>query len=344
MKTSADLRLLLDQMRRGLLWPFQSGGLVTATDSGLVLLGYRDPHAVEALESFADGDKGYVPQLYSSDPIENHMPVSDFNRHWRQPDYGTTCLVLALRRETGLPLDSRLRRVLQRILSGYEARSGLYFANPYLTDWLLAMALEPEEETAATRSTLAGEILASAHDDGSFGAFDLALSTAFALLTLSALGIGGKQFDAGRRFLAASIGEDGRWPAATPFYSSVILPSEAFAATKLMELAFGDRREQTTMIRTQESAEEIHAITLYRDDAGLIPTAVAVLALHQDVPRAENRDFSEAQIHPRYRSESVVDYVSDFALPPYVGGGWHGPFAEIELSSAKGSKPGLSIS
>ena len=116
MKTSADLRLLLDQMRRGLLWPFQSGGLVTATDSGLVLLGYRDPHAVEALESFADGDKGYVPQLYSSDPIENHMPVSDFNRHWRQPDYGTTCLVLALRRETGLPLDSRLRRVLQRIL------------------------------------------------------------------------------------------------------------------------------------------------------------------------------------------------------------------------------------
>jgi hypothetical protein len=325
---------VLDARRCGLLWPYHSGGLATATDSGLVLLGYREPSAVEALESFADADLGYVPQLCSSDQVEGHMPVSTFNRHWCQVDYGTTCLVLALRREAGLPVNSRLRGVL----SGYETRGGLFFANPYLTDWLLAMALGSDEETLAARTQLAAEILTSAHGDGSFGAFDPALSTAFAILALGSLGIGGPQVEAGKKFLVQSIEEDGCWPTATPFYSSVILPSEHFDGAKFMGLAFGDRVDQAAMIR-----QEIHAITLYRDDARLITTAAAVLALHQP-HRAETGCPSLVQVHARYRSASVVDYAADFGLPPYVGGGWHGKFAEPEVRPAIGSNPGLSTS
>jgi hypothetical protein len=316
---AAGLRLLLGRRRRGLLWPYHSGGLATATDSGLVLLGWSDRSAIEELEAFADGDIGYVPQLCASDRIAGHMPVSPFNRHWCQTDYGTTCLVLALRREAGLVPSAGLNR----LIGGFEKRSGLYFANPYLIDWLLAVALGPERATEPLRAQLAAEILASARDDGSFGTFDPSLSTAFALLALDALGVGGRQVEAARTFLARTIEDDGRWPAATPFYSSVILPAGHFDAATWMGLAFGERRAQIAMI-----GPEIHAITLYRDDVRLITTAAAVLALHRPARPARSKPLPAADMHRRYQAAGPVEYAVESGLPPYVGGGWRGRFAD----------------
>ena len=103
--TSAVRRDLIDLLRgrrQGLLWPYHSGTLVTCIDSALVLQGFRDPAGVEALEIFASGRCGYLPQLCSEEPERDRMTVTPQNRYWCQPDYGTTCLVTALRAEAGL--------------------------------------------------------------------------------------------------------------------------------------------------------------------------------------------------------------------------------------------------
>jgi len=93
------LEEVLRGKRQGLLWPYHSGTLVTCIDSALVLQGFRDPAGVEALEIFADGRGGYFPQICSEEP--GNMAITPGNRHWCQPEYGTTCLVTALRAQTG---------------------------------------------------------------------------------------------------------------------------------------------------------------------------------------------------------------------------------------------------
>ncbi len=107
-----DLVDLLRGRRQGLLWPYHSGTLVTCIDSALVLQGFRDPAGVEALEIFASGRCGYLPQLRSEEPERDRMTVTPQNRYWCQPDYGTTCLVTALRAEAGL------ERLKVRMISG----------------------------------------------------------------------------------------------------------------------------------------------------------------------------------------------------------------------------------
>jgi hypothetical protein len=85
-----DVEDLLRGRRQGLLWPYHTGTLVTSIDSALVLQGFRDPAGVDALETFAHGRGGYLPQLCSEEPERDRMTVTPQNRHWCQPDYGTT--------------------------------------------------------------------------------------------------------------------------------------------------------------------------------------------------------------------------------------------------------------
>ena len=66
------------------------------------------------------------------------MVVTPRNRHWCQPEYGTTCLVTALRAEAGLECKTSVGYLAE----GFENRGGLYFANPYMVDWALAWALQ----------------------------------------------------------------------------------------------------------------------------------------------------------------------------------------------------------
>ena len=161
---------LLRDKRQGSLWAYHSGTLVTCIDSALVLQGVRDPAGIEALEIFADGRGGYFPQLCSEDPEPGKMVVTPHNRHWCQPEYGTTCLVTALRAEAGL----ERKTSVEYLAEVYERRSGLYFANPYMMDWALAWALQGTAPATALRGRLATDILASANEDGSFGRYDVA--------------------------------------------------------------------------------------------------------------------------------------------------------------------------
>ena len=100
---------LLRDKRQGLLWPYHTDTLVTCVDSALVMQGFRDPAGVEALEIFADGRGWYFSQLCSETPEPDKMTISPHREFWCQPDYGTTCLVSALRAEVGLSRQDQRR-------------------------------------------------------------------------------------------------------------------------------------------------------------------------------------------------------------------------------------------
>ena len=187
---------------------------------------------MEALEIFADGRGGYFPQLCSERPEPGKMVVTPHNRHWCQPDYGTTCLVSALRAQYGLEQKTAVEYLEWR----YENRGGLYFANPYMVDWTLAWALQGTTGATGLRGRLATDVLASMNEDGSFGRYDIAMSTALAILALVSLSAGDEAVHRARLRLADFMTEDGCWPSGIPFYSSVTLPRERIPGGVLASL------------------------------------------------------------------------------------------------------------
>ncbi|HEX5454144.1 MAG TPA: hypothetical protein VFX06_10145 [Stellaceae bacterium] len=278
------------------LWAFHSGGLPTATDSSLVLLGVGDQDAVERLERFGDGGGGYLPQRAAAVRRPGYMQMTEANRHWCQPDLATTCLVRALRRNAGLSEKTPLCS-LER---AFDRRSGLFFANPHLMDWVFALAIRDDPDASELRDRLCAEMRASARPDYSFGGYDVALSTALAILTLAALGARGRLLHCAQVRLAGLIGETGQWPAATPFYSTLA--------------GFPDAVGQPGLLRPG------HALSLYEDTCRIIVTSLVALALGEicdpalrDLPTGDGEEAA-----PRYRCTSVGDYVSRFALPPYL--------------------------
>ena len=103
---------------------------------------------------------------------------------------------------------------VEYLAEGYESRGGLYFANPYMMDWALAWALQGVASATALRERLAADILASVNEDGSFGRYDVPISTALAILALTSLGVGGGAVRRARLRLADLMMPDGPGPLA----------------------------------------------------------------------------------------------------------------------------------
>jgi hypothetical protein len=319
------VRQLLLAKRQGPLWAFHTGRLVTSTDSALILQGMADKESLEALEIFADGQGGYYPQLWveADQAIEvsetaavfpGRMAIDQSNRHWCQADYATTCLVSTLRHSHGLPA----KTPLAYLAAGFETRSGLYFANPYLVDWVLARALQGRAEAAALREQLLAELLASMNEDYSFGQYDLALSTALAILSLAALGYRGQFIRLAQLRLLDFQEAEGVWPETTPFYSSQFFDHTRIPAAYLFNLLLNDRGRQLVQI-----GDDYHALTFYRDTHRIIGTALASLALSERCEQALGSGSVPqrlADAHPRYRYRSQAEYIANFALPPYLEG------------------------
>ena len=302
---------LLDKRQDG-LWSYHSGGLVTSTDSAFALLGIQDATAIDALERFSDGRGGYVPQICSTLPEPGSMLIAADNQHWCQSDYATTCMVRARRIECGLAP----RTSVAYLESGFEERSGLFFANPYLLDWALASALGAESEAQDLKARLRRELLRSMNPDYSFGRYDVALSSACAILALAQLGCNGRTLALAQLALAGRIGAQGAWPEATPFYSSLeINPAKVGALDRLAAKSSGYYGQLAQV------GSHLQAITLYADAPHLITTSLAVMALSEPaVPRLD--DIASLQqvgdVHRRYTSASPCEYIARFALPPYV--------------------------
>jgi hypothetical protein len=291
----------LDTHRVGNLWPFHHGGLPTATDSALVLLGQKITQKIEALEEFSDGGGGYLPQLSSDQGDALHMRREHATQHWRQPDFVTTCLVRGLRRSAGLVPSTPLAWLAER----FERRAGLFFANPYLVDWALALAIAGDADAAHLRNALSVEILSSRNPDGSFGRFDSALSTAAAIVALAALGHRSRAICVAQLQLLRWLEAQGHGSATTPFFSSRSLPIDATHGVLRGRgiLAVGKRW---------------HALSLYEDTHRMVLDAFVILALQAPCDPAEDPSDPVPVPHPRYLAASPSVYIEGFALPPYV--------------------------
>jgi hypothetical protein len=300
------------------LWAFHRQRLITATDSSLVLLGLNAPNSVEALERFADGKGGYYHQLWSNTKEPGKMLFHDDCSHWCQPDYGTTCIIRSLRHTAGLSEKTSI----EYLEAGFEQRSGLYFANPYLVDWVLAEAIRDDAQATSLRDRLRIEVLNSLNADYSFGQYDLAFSTALGILTLGALGVCDRTIRVVQLRLMELISYPVQKSAAIPFYSTLkmdeAVPQETQNALRIAEFF---NRSETKQKQIRTIAGEVHNISLYLDTHRMITTAVFALALSQ--PCDPTVWELKPSIHPddchaRYRCQTHSDYIAKFALLPYL--------------------------
>lgn len=304
-------KFLLDK-RQGDLWSFDTNCIPTSTDSVLILQSFDDLKAVEALEIFADKKGGYVPQLWREEGKPGTMQIENANRHWCQSDYATTCLVKALRKEAKL----NPKTSINYLKAGFETRSGLYFANPYMVDWALASAIGQDESAAELKQKLQTEILASINEDYSFGSYDVAMSSALAILSLAALGCRGRILKLAQLQLLKFIDAQGKLPEATPFYSTLEIDEKKVSADKWLGFLFSDRQKQIVQIKSQ-----YHGISFYKDSHKIISTSLAVLALTEESdPTRYDLDLLKTTLncHPRYQCSTHSEYIAKFALPPYL--------------------------
>jgi hypothetical protein len=291
----------LESHRVGNFWPFQHGRLPTATDSALVLLGLRDTNAIGALEQFNDGADVYLPQLSNDQGDAMHMLREPATQHWDQPDYVTTCLVRALRRATGTTPKTPVAWLTER----FDRRAGLFFANPYLVDWALALAIAEDEDAAQLCQTLAAEIIASRNPDGSFGLFDQTLSTAAAITALAVLGHRSRAICVAQLQLLGRLEAQGHGPTTAPFYSSRSLAIEA----------------QRGVLRGRgvlAVGSAWHSLSLYEDTHRMVLHAFVTLALQAVSDPCDSAPAPATIPHPRYLAGSASAYIEGFALPPYV--------------------------
>ncbi|MDJ0713519.1 MAG: hypothetical protein QNJ54_04785 [Prochloraceae cyanobacterium] len=312
-------KFLLDK-RQDKLWAFQTNRLITATDSALVLQGFNEPESVEALELFADGEGGYYPQLWSEEKLPGKMVFDRSCAHWCQSDYATTCLVKTLRQEAQL----ETKTSTEYLAAGMANRSGLYFANPYLVDWVLASAIKEDESASSLREQLLAEILTSMNEDYSFGLYDVAMSTALAILCMGALGFRGRTMRVAQLRLLEFIDSRGLLPVEIPFYSSLSM-SEVPANALMWGLMNQSFTSQTSNNKQKQIANingQYHSISLYKDTHQTIGTAIAALALSEECSPSKQdlvlSDRHQQEIHPRYQCSNHSEYIAKFALPPYV--------------------------
>lgn len=305
------LERLLSENKQRDLWAFHRGHLITATDSALILLGLNDVKAVEALEMFHDGQDGYYPQLWSEEPRPNYMQCTRSVSHWCQADYATTCLVRGLRMRHGLTSHTSLAYLAE----GFERRSGLYFANPYLVDWAFALAIHCDDRADELCNRLLQDVCASQNNDASFGGFDHLLSTALAVLTLAALGSQGDRILQAQRWMEEELDRHPTPARPIPFYSSELLDDDPFSFQTLLQLKMLNGDRIATVGKTY------HAISYYEDRTTMIVSALTALALGvpvQGVQVAKETSDTMPACHPRYQCRTQAEYIARFALPPYI--------------------------
>jgi hypothetical protein len=329
------------QQQEDSLWAFHNQRLITATDSSLVLLGLVQARSVAELERFNDGQGCYYPQLWSETKQHGRMVIDSQCQHWCQPDYATTCVIRGLRQSAGLAESTSI----DTLTAGFDTRSGLYFANPYLVDWVLAEALRSqaqpdatEPKTIALRDRLRSEVLNSMNPDFSFGCFDLAMSTALGILTLSALGVTDRTIRVAQlrlmELLTDIMQPSSKALPSIPFYSTLRIgeetPNEERIAMQLNEF-FNRGPQHQKQVRT--IAEQLHHISLYLDTHHMISTSLYALALSQPCDPTQRSHFQDWKTHQpmnshsRYRCNDHAEYITQFALPPYLT-----PYSTQELS------------
>jgi len=279
---------------------FESGGLPTATDSALVMLGMAPP-PVACLAPFADPDgPGFLPQLTSATGGAGTMRQREVVDFWCQEDFPTTCLVRHLQRLAGQPAATPLAH----LEAWFPRRGGLFFAVPHLTDLALALALQDDPAGRPLLSHLAAEVAASQEPEGHFGGFAPATATAAAALVLGLAGGHGRALLRAQIALLGLLDASNRWPVEAPFHAT----SRATAEMPLALLPQPGLRIGPHHL----------SVTLYEDTARAVVTALALRALGWQADPDEPPPARPAARHPRYDAAGPLAYLGKHALPPYL--------------------------
>lgn len=283
---------------------FQSGGLPTATDSALVMLGMTPP-PVACLAPFADpAGPGFLPQRSSATGGDGTMREREVVDFWCQEDFPTTCLVRHLQRRAGLPGATPLAH----LEAWFPRRGGLFFASPFLTDLALALALQDDPAGRPLLARLAAEVAAAQEPEGHFGRFAVATATAAAALVLGLAGGHGRALLRAQIALLGLLDSSNRWPVEAPFHAA----SRATAEHPLSVLPQPGLRLGPHHLR----------VTLYEDTARAVVTALALRALGCKADPDQTAADTPTEIparHERYDSAGQFAYLGEHALPPYLG-------------------------
>ena len=272
--------------------------LETSIDSALVMQSLNDVTAVGLIQKFSDGKGGYYPQLWATSPKPGEMQYVHEKRHWCQSDLAPTALIYALRRKAGLDPSADTERY---VLSNFNNRSGLYFANPFLVDWVYAQGLSYIQDAKSYQELLCSEILSALNNDGSAGNFDVALSSAFACLALHEAGYSGKAITSLQTFIALNF-ERNNTGNNIPFYSSLITEDKNFKGRQVTVNGYK------------------LALSYHEDSYNMVYLAAINMALNLDNNEGENAHNYNISIPTpaQYTSKTHLDYIEKFALLPYL--------------------------
>lgn len=298
-KLEADI---FNKKLRG-LWTFETDDLETSTDSVLVLQSVKDENAARQLDQFFDGKNGLYPQLWATEPKPGEMVYDPRKRHWCQADIATTAYAIALQKKNGLEVATEM---VDFVIDSFDQRSDLYFANPYMIDWIYAQTLTQLEGTQDLQAKLKYELLNSLNEDYSFGQFDKVLSSAFGVLALLELGYEGNVISALQLHIINHYYQEKNGKN-IPFYSSLI------------------NDEEKTEGRTVKVNDFVLDLSLHEDSHDMIYVSIVAMALnHQILPenlKENTLEFIENEPHGRYASSTIQNYVEQYALKPYMRAG-----------------------
>ncbi|MHA1144016.1 MAG: hypothetical protein ACTSRW_04705 [Candidatus Helarchaeota archaeon] len=256
-ESTHSLREWLLSTEVDLLYPMDTDSMCTAFDSATVFEGLAKNDSVNQTQVFRQADGGYIAQLNDSSYPNYSMDVYPWNEHWMLEDYGTTAMVYYFLDSFGYQNDT----TVQYLIDNFENRSSMFIANPYYIDYLTARVLINQNGTNALMNSLLNDLLQKRNSDGTWGQYDVTLSTAFALLALKAMNYEGIEIDIGKLKLLQQQNVDGSWDASTLWYST-------YVGTGNDLLYIGNKTYQ---------------LTLWEDYQGLVTTSFIIDALNIDI-------------------------------------------------------------
>lgn len=310
--TSKEITQIFYAHQTNGLWAFNQGDLITAVDSAFILRSLDDPKAVALLEQFSDKKGSYYPQLFTSGREKDKMTIDPRTRHWCQADYSLFLQVYALRLRAGLPVNNEH----EIIRNGFKNGSGLYLANPFFTDWLLADVIQLDPRLNDLKPLLFEAVNNSLKDEDYRNFYDSYLSTALALSTLNRLNVWSVESEKAMEFLMNSLDDLENIPACVPFYSTMNFNWKPTDFWELMSLKMEDKKGLLAEINGAQ-----HRITLYQDRHHVIRMSLALLAINQRM--TSNPTLVQTKVNSTHKSTQYTysrhsDFITNFALPPYL--------------------------
>lgn len=217
-KNYTKLEAYLLQLQQDDLWPYHQGFISTSIDSTLVFGAIMNETSINILKIFMKNSGGFLGQLNdTSSPYSMNSTLKV--QFWCQEDYGTTASSYYFLNQIG----EANQTTLTYLKSNFEKRSSLWIANPFYIDYLTARVLVNQSDTDDILLNLTKSILSQKNSDGTWGSYDLELSTAFAILALETLNYTGYEVDLARYKLTLMQNSDGSWNSSNLYYWATYL-------------------------------------------------------------------------------------------------------------------------